>query len=297
MAAFALRVDPATGQLTVVQYLSIKHDDRGDNDENNDNGNNANDALPDDPLTVQQFLATGTVSLTATFTDGDGDPATASTDISNKIIFEDDGPSSATLSVTSGTLIHDETPGVDGADDIAPSAPLDALFATVANKGNDLDVTDLGTDAVIGYAQDTLTLVPSVNYGADGPGAGSPQYSLAISVEDVLSGLKTTEELNIRLQNENGIIVGRVDTDGNGSVNTGDPAAFAIRVDATTGQLTLVQYLSIKHDDRGDVDEANDDGTNGNDAQPIASLNDSPEPIQQFLATGTLSLVCDLHRR
>ena len=201
------------------------------------------------------------------------------------ISIRDDIPTSASLSITSGTLIHDETPGDDGSDDVNPSGALDALFATVVNKGNDPHVANISGDDVIGYAQDTFTINASVNYGADGPGANSPQYALAISVEDVLSGLQTTEGLNIRLQNEGGIIVGRVDSDGNGSVNTGDPAAFALRVDPATGQITVVQYLSIKHDDRGDNDESNDNGNNANDALP-----DDPLTVQQFLATGTVSL-------
>jgi hypothetical protein len=177
---------------------------------------------------------------------------------------------------------------------VAPSAFLDGLFASVANKGNDPDVADPVSGApVIGYAQDTFALSSSVNYGTDGPGA-AVQYALALSADNVLAGLQTTDGHDIRLVNEGGIIVGRVDSDADGSVtdgDAGDQAAFAMLVDSSTGELTVVQYLSIKHDDRGDNDESNDDGTDTNDAQPTASLNDSPEPIQQFLATGTVSLV------
>src|SRR4029077_2895666 len=109
---------------------------------------------------------------------GDGDPVTATTDISNRISFLDDGPSGQSVSVTAGTLVHDETPGVDASsNDIAPSAGLDALFTTVANKGNDPHVADLAGDDVIGYAQNTFTIVPNVTYGADGPGP-AVQYGL-----------------------------------------------------------------------------------------------------------------------
>ena len=285
-AAFAIHIDPDTGVTHRRPVLSIKHDDRGDNDEANDNGNNANDALPDDPLTVQQLIADSALRVTVTVIDGDDDPVSQQFNIGDQIIFQDDGPSSASLSITSGTLIHDETVGDDGNDDVNPSGTLDNLFSSVANKGNDPHVANISGDDVIGYAQDTFTINASVNYGADGPGANSPQYALAISQEDVHSGLQTTEGLNIRLQNESGIIVGRVDANGDGVVSTSDLAAFALRVDPATGQLTVVQYLSLKHDDRGDNDELNDTGV-GNDANP----DDIPDPVQQFLATGTVSLV------
>ena len=281
-AAFAIHVDPATGQLTVAQYLSIKHDDINDFDEANDDGTNAGDDAPDqatDP--VQQFLTTGTLSLTATFTDGDGDTTTASADISNRIVFEDDGPTSGTVTVTAGTLIHDETPGDDGSDDVNAGS-LANLFTNVANKGEDLDVPGSGP---IGYAQDTFSITPSGTYGADGQGP-AVQYSL--TVNSLPSGLQTTEGKNILLvKQSDGVIVGRVDADTDGVVDADELAAFAIHVNPANGQLTLVQYLSIKHDDRGDSDESNDNGTNANDDQ---APDDATEPVQQFLATGSLSL-------
>jgi hypothetical protein len=129
-------------------------------------------------------------------------------------------------------------PGVDaGSDDVAPSAFLDGLFAGVANKGNDPDVADpVSGTPVIGYAQDTFALSSSVNYGTDGPGA-AVQYALALSADNVLSGLQTTDGHDIRLVNEGGIIVGRVDSDADGSVtdgDAGDQAAFAMLVDSST---------------------------------------------------------------
>ena len=92
-AAFAINIDPNTGVITVAQYQSIKHDDRGDPDEANDNGNNANDAPPNDPLTVQQAIADSALRLTVTVTDGDNDPVSHQFNIGDQIIFQDDGPS------------------------------------------------------------------------------------------------------------------------------------------------------------------------------------------------------------
>ena len=268
-AAFAISIDATTGVVTVEQYLSLHQDSLT--------------STPDDSVA----LGAGTVGVTVTLKDGDGDTALSNTaDISSQITFDDDGPTGGSVSVT-GALIHDETPGVDsGTDDKTPSATLDALFSTVADKGNDPDVTDpVSGTPVIGYAQDTFTFSTSVNYGADGKGA-DVQYGLKLSSDGVDSGLQTTEGKHILLVNEGGIIVGRVDADGSTTVNPGEVAAFAIRIDSATGQLTMVQYLSIKHDDRGDPNESNDNGTTGNDATPT----EVSAPVQQALASGVLSL-------
>ena len=73
-AAFAIAIDPATGVLTVEQYLSLGHPNASD---------------PDDAVS----MTAGHIAVTVTATDGDGDHAsTSAIDISNKISFEDDGP-------------------------------------------------------------------------------------------------------------------------------------------------------------------------------------------------------------
>ena len=75
-AAFAIAIDPLTGQVYVAQYLSL-HQDSATN-------------TPNDLLS----LAAGRVGVTVTLTDGDGDPVTsAAGDISTHINFLDDGPS------------------------------------------------------------------------------------------------------------------------------------------------------------------------------------------------------------
>ena len=147
---------------------------------------------------------------------------------------------------------------------------------------------------MIGYAQDTFNITTSTfDAGTDGPkeGDGDPEYALSISADGVFSGLQTTEGTDIFLYDEAGIIVGRVGTEGGVDPDEADSnglAAFALHIDPDTGLVTLVQYLSILHDDQGDPDEANDDGTEGNDAKPGGLLDDAPDPIQQTLAEGTL---------
>ena len=144
----------------------------------------------------------------------------------------DDVPSAA-ISAAGLSLSHDETPGIQGdADDVA--GPL-SVFAGVTNTGDDPDVA--GT--VIGFAQDLSGLVSTGTvFGADG--AGTIEYTLDVSSAGVDSGLDTTDGTDILLYNEGGIIVGRVG-------GASGEAAFAIAVDASTGSVSLVQYLSILH--------------------------------------------------
>ena len=66
-AAFAIAIDPMTGKVSIVEYLSLLHA----------NPNNPNDM--DAPLNANTILAT------VTLTDGDGDTASSSADISGKI--------------------------------------------------------------------------------------------------------------------------------------------------------------------------------------------------------------------
>ncbi|WP_227340083.1 beta strand repeat-containing protein [Sphingopyxis sp. P8] len=212
LAAFAIAIDPATGVVTVEQYLSLDHPDT---------------ANPDD--TVQ--LVANSLGVVVTATDSDGDFALSDTvDISAQIRFDDDGPQ-AMVSAAGLSLAHDETPGIDGdAQDVA--GPL-SIFDGVANKGDDPDVA--GT--VIGFARDAGALSSAGSTtGSDG---GTISFGLSLSSSGVDSGLDTTDGQNILLYLESGIVVGRV----------GGPAgaaAFAIAVEAD-GSVNLVQYLSIKH--------------------------------------------------
>src|SRR5581483_2528560 len=81
-AAFAVSIDPISGKISVVEYLSLHHSDT----------TNPNDQIS---------LAAGSISAVVTIKDGDGDTASASADISGKIHFNDDGPT--LISHASGT--------------------------------------------------------------------------------------------------------------------------------------------------------------------------------------------------
>src|SRR5262249_4192853 len=64
------------------------------------------------------------------------------------------------------------------------------------------------------------------------------------------SGLTTTDGHHIYLFNEGGIIVGRIDGDGNGasSSDSNDVAAFAITINQL-GLISVAQYLSLHNPD------------------------------------------------
>ena len=86
--AFAIALDPLTGQVYVAQYLSL-HQDSATN-------------TPNDLLS----LAAGSVGVTVTLTDGDGDQVTSAADIGTHINFLDDGPSNISpgpVSLTNGS--------------------------------------------------------------------------------------------------------------------------------------------------------------------------------------------------
>jgi T1SS-143 domain-containing protein len=85
--AIAFHIDPATGFLSVAQYVSLAHPDTDSSDEG-------------------IHLKPGSLGVTVTVTDGDGDTASASTDISGLVWFEDDGPTA--VDTVAGKILDDE---------------------------------------------------------------------------------------------------------------------------------------------------------------------------------------------
>lgn len=203
----------AAGNVTLDQIRAVKHGDTASTNE------------------AEQLDAANLVTLTATIRDADSDSASATINIGNKLVFNDDGPTAA-ISAAGLAITHDETPGVDAdAQDVA--GPL-AAFAGVVNPGDDPHVA--GT--VIGYARDASALSSAGSgTGADG---GTIAFSLSVSSAGVDSGLDTTDGQNILLYKEGSLIVGRVGSQSGA-------AAFALAVDPATGAVEMVQYLSIKH--------------------------------------------------
>lgn len=266
-AAFAVTIDSTTGEVYVAQYVSLHNPDAATAGDGYDSYN--------EPVR----LNSGTLILSVSATDGDGDTVTQAADVSNEVLFLDDGP---TVSVTEDrhfSVVLDETPGLQsfpfgfGDDNDQPffilPSEVKSAFDSVANTGNDPDVSPFAKDyddhgrGAINFAWNFFTPALDVNavFGADGPAAhNSEAFSLTLNGTSgqVDSGIQTTEGKEIYLTLENGVIVGRVDTNGDHQVSTNDPAAFAITID-DSGHVATAEWLSLYQnsaDPNGDIDEA-----------------------------------------
>jgi hypothetical protein len=152
---FTITLNSSTGVATLDQVRAIVH---------------PNTANPDDSKTLAGDTL---ITLTATITDQDGDPATATLNIGQNFTFKDDGPSISTT-------------GVEGS-------------ATV-------DETDLATNATADFSGNFTSA-----YGADG--AGTLAYSLGLSASGAVSGLvDTATGHGVFLFLEAGVVVGRQGT-------------------------------------------------------------------------------------
>jgi hypothetical protein len=245
-----------------------------------------------------------TFSVGVTVTDSEGDPANGSINI----LIDDDSPDAA-VSVAGLSISHDETPGLQGdANDVA--GPL-AAFAGVASAGDDPDVA--GT--VIGFATSTGAVSSTGTlFGADGPAtSNSAVFSLSVSAAGVDSGLNVTGGQDILLFKEGDLIVGRV----SGGAFNGQ-AAFALSIDSSTGQISMVQYLSIQHPNPATPDESvtiangavlavvtatDGDGDTDSTSTGIGNLisfqDDSPQPFTPdplaSLTGNQAAVIGDLH--
>ncbi|WP_167523438.1 DUF5801 repeats-in-toxin domain-containing protein, partial [Bradyrhizobium sacchari] len=232
-AAFAIAIDPVSGKVSVVQYVSLHHDSAdvdGDSDE-----------------AVSLANALGQVKATVTVTDGDGDHASASANIGGDIRFEDDGPLVAATVSRNFAVTADESPN-NQANDV--DGPL-AIFAGVANPGDDPDESG----PVLAYATSSgaaLSVLPY--FGVDGPDpAAAITYSLEL--HSSTSGVTLTDGAEITLsQDLAGRIIGTVGTDSVHPELEGK-TAFAIAIDPVSGKVSVVEYLSLHHFNSSDPND------------------------------------------
>ncbi|WGR68761.1 MULTISPECIES: DUF5801 repeats-in-toxin domain-containing protein [unclassified Bradyrhizobium] len=224
-AAFAIAIDPVSGKVSVVQYVSLHQDSA--------------DVGVDSDEAVSLANALGQVKATVTVTDGDGDHASASANISGDIQFEDDGPLVAASVTRDFGVTADETPS-NQANDV--TGPLH-VFDNVANPGNDPDEPG----PVLAYATSSSAALSFLPYfGVDGPDPTTP-VSYSLHLNSSVSGVKLTDGTAISLHAEsdgsgNSWIVGRVD-----SGDLEGQAAFAVSIDPSTGKVSVVEYLSLYH--------------------------------------------------
>ncbi|MFL6787478.1 MAG: DUF5801 repeats-in-toxin domain-containing protein [Sphingomicrobium sp.] len=213
---FTIGLDPDTGEVTLTQMRALINPDPTDPDED------------DDPLTM---ATANLVKIQRSLTDGDGDAASDSVDITGIFKFEDDGPS-------------------------LPPATQDVLELVT----DDTDITDSATLST----DDIFTGSP--DYGSDGPNQIDPViYGLRVVGTDPNSGLvDTATGRAILLKKEaGGDVVGIVDANGNGTIDVGE-ATVAIRyglsvpvpADLDTETVTFTQYRAVVHDDVNDDDES-----------------------------------------
>ena len=206
-AAFAIAIDGTTGVVTVEQYLSLDHPVSTD---------------PDDTLA----LLTGSLGVTVTATDFDGDTAqTAAIDISAQITFNDDGPDAVVANAAAPMMVLDESPvGTETDGNNAPAG----LASVTANFAGNFGAT--------------------VDYGSDG--AGSVSYALVLGTATG-SGL-----FALGVNGAQGAEVDLVQT--NATTITGSAGGtdyFTIAVNPTTGEVTFTQINNIWHGDTASDDE------------------------------------------
>lgn len=206
---FTVSINSATGALTLVQYAAIDH------------GADANDH--DSELGI----ASGVLFAVIDAEDGDGDDDTAQADIGAAVRFQDDGLAAA-ITDTDVTVLHDETPDIDGGSDDVAGAPAGAIGMAVSGGAVVSDNTDYGND-----------------------GEGDPEV-WSLSVGGASTGLFATGHTapadEIVLVDNGGVIEGHIG-------DAGGALAFTVSIDSSSGVLTLVQWLAIDHPDTGDPDE------------------------------------------
>ncbi|MDP1708674.1 MAG: retention module-containing protein [Gammaproteobacteria bacterium] len=249
----------ANGDVTLDQVRALKHDPNTGPDQ------------------ATSLSAANLVSLTATITDADGDSNSATVNLGSALSFKDDAPTAPTVTAAVTGVAHDETPGTgasgpNAANDIAGSslpAPVLALFNAIGvDRGNDTHVA-VKDNGAIGFAASAGSLVTlsGGSFGADGGTAVS--YALKVT-NGTFSGVSTTEGTQIFLYagsgSTAGLILGRVGTEA-GATDTANPTgtvAFALAVDAATGNVYIAQYLSLFHPTAGSSAAASDESVSLN---------------------------------
>lgn len=279
-AAFALHINPNDGELTLVQYVSLQHPVAG-----------SSNAAHDDTVQMQG----GSLYVTVTLTDGDGDTVSQDIDISGRVRFDDDGPKVDITAPDStpdiAALNLDETRDqdyppnyADGDDRYNGAEPQD-------NNG-DLDDTGAGfpivptTDPALAVAIGSLTtdisgglnslFNTSINYGADGPGGqnsevdqlsftltGNAKTNLVVTALDgtPLEGMTIAQrQISLVVESPNTIL--GVINGGAGVAN--DYIAFRITIlnpgDPANAQIQVEQFLAIDHDATGNAGAGTQNG-------------------------------------
>ncbi|WP_236659826.1 retention module-containing protein [Aeromonas hydrophila] len=178
---------------------------------------------------VALTLGQGVLTLVQTVTDADGDSASAAVDLGANGVFrfEDDGPR-AGLAVEAPSL----------------GASVDESLVSLGGVGSD-GVASASLSAADVQAQ----FNPA--FGADG--AGSIGYSLALTGNDVASGLYAVDPAAANGQGA-AIVLNQV-----GNVITGSAGGvdyFTLTINPTTGEVTLALLDNVWHGDTTNADDS-----------------------------------------
>jgi hypothetical protein len=182
-----------------------------------------NTADHDDPVSPDA----GSIQLLAVITDGDGDQDDAILDLSDGIVFRDDGPSVTQNGDPIGTVVLDESPAdEDEGGDFAPAG----LASATLDLGDNFDL----------------------DFGADGEAASnSTTYALVLDGAPVASGLFALDAGQPLGQGDE-IMLEMDDNDVVGMA--GGTEYFRISVDAD-GVVTFTQSNNIWHGNTGSDDD------------------------------------------
>ncbi|WP_426125314.1 DUF5801 repeats-in-toxin domain-containing protein, partial [Pararhizobium sp. PWRC1-1] len=208
----SLELNETNGAFTFRQYDQLDHAA----------GNGQN-------TTLANGLASINFGAVINATDGDGDVV----NLSGKLLItvRDDVPEVSISTVGSVTI--DESAG--NQNDDTTSNSVRNLFNGVTVKGSDADMGgaiyarhDVVDTSVTGGTDDTVT------------------SNLTLRIDNVASGLFTTEGQAITLSMQGDVVVGRI---------ASGEAAFAIAIQPN-GDVSVAQYMSLAHPNTGSNDEA-----------------------------------------
>ena len=142
-------------------------------------------------------------------TDADGDTDSAALNLGAGVFqIEDDGPT-ASIVATGASVVMDESIGERPANSIGTPDPNDTADDNVA--GNPFPV---GYGTPIGLLLNVDLVNTTTTTGSDDEGATTTVTLSIVGGNGTDSGLQTTDNRQISLFNESGVIVGRMDTAG-----------------------------------------------------------------------------------
>jgi hypothetical protein len=146
---FTVSVNSSTGQVTLTQNRAVVQ-------------HSPNDAPNNDAGETVSITGTYVVKLNATATDGDGDQATTSLDLTSKLLFTDVGPTISVDNITNGTYVPpsgspsgsstwSENPNADGFKSLSITLNSYQIDSKGTKTVNTLLGTDTTTDASGNY--------------------------------------------------------------------------------------------------------------------------------------------------